>query len=39
MKTANIERYLNSVGKQVVKDAKIFLNKSKGATKLANTIK
>ena len=39
MTSKNVERYLDSIGKQIVKDAKIFLNKAKGGTKLANTIK
>lgn len=39
MKTENLERYLNSFGKQVVKDARRNLNKAKGNTSLASTIK
>jgi len=34
----SVENFLNSFGKQVVTDAKGFLQKAKGQTKLANTI-
>ena len=40
MKTENVERYLNSFGKQVVNRAKGNLQKSKGGgTKLESSIK
>ena len=39
MDTANIERYLNSFGKQVVKDSKELLEKSKGNTALGDSIR
>jgi|TARA_R110001583_G_scaffold25230_1_gene91488 hypothetical protein len=39
MDTKNIENYLNSFGKQVVKGAKANLQKEKGKTELAGTIK
>ena len=40
MDTKNVERYLNSFGKQVVNRAKANLGKAKGgSTKLAQTIK
>lgn len=39
MKTDNIERYLNSFGKQVVKESKDLLQKAKGSTSLGNSIR
>ena len=39
MNTANIERYLNSFGKQVVKDSKKLLREDKGNTSLGNSIR
>ena len=39
MKTDNIERYLNSFGKQVVAQAKTTLNYKKGDSKLEDSIK
>ena len=39
MDTANIERYLNSFGKQVVKDSRELLEKAKGNTALGNSIR
>ena len=39
MDTKNIERYLNSFGKQVVKDSKALLKKDKGATALGKSIR
>jgi hypothetical protein len=39
MKTENLERYLDSFGKQVIKDAKRNLKRAKGSTRLANTLK
>ena len=39
MNTANIERYLNSFGKQVVKDSRELLREDKGDTSLANSIR
>ena len=39
MNTANIERYLNSFGKQVVKDSRELLREDKGDTSLGNSIR
>ena len=39
MKTANLERYLNSFGKKVVKDSKELLQDTKGNTELGNSIR
>ena len=39
MNTANIERYLNSFGKQVVKDSTELLREDKGDTSLGNSIR
>ena len=39
MKTDNIERYLNSFGKNVVKGSKDILQADKGSTALANSIR
>ena len=39
MKTANIERYLNSFGKQVVKDSRELLKEAKGNTALGKSIR
>lgn len=39
MGTANLRRYLNSLGKQVVNRSKANLKKTKGETKLGNSIK
>ena len=39
MKTDNIERYLESFGKQVVKESKDLLQKAKGSTSLGNSIR
>ena len=39
MDTKNIERYLNSFGKQVVKDSRDILQKAKGSTSLGNSIR
>ena len=39
MKTDNIERYLESFGKQVVKDSKDLLKDAKGDTSLGNSIR
>jgi len=39
MDTANIERYLNSFGKQVVKDSRDILQKAKGSTSLGESIR
>jgi len=39
MKTENIERYLNSVGKKVVNQSKELLRKDKGDTSLGNSIR
>ena len=39
MKTENLERYLNSFAKQVVKESKAILQRQKGKTALASSIK
>ena len=39
MKTDNIERYLNSFGKQVVKESQELLQKQKGSTSLGDSIR
>ena len=39
MNTANIERYLESFGKQVVKDSRELLREDKGDTSLGNSIR
>ena len=39
MKTENLERYLNSFANQVVKESKAILQKQKGKTALASSIK
>ena len=39
MDTKNIENYLNSFGKQVVKDSRDLLQKAKGDTSLGNSIR
>ena len=39
MDTPNIERYLNSFGRNVVKDSKDILQAAKGSTALANSIR
>ena len=39
MDTKNIERYLNSFGKQVVKESKGILQQAKGSTSLGNSIR
>ena len=39
MNTANIERYLESFGKQVVKDSRSLLEKAKGDTSLGESIR
>ena len=39
MNTDNIERYLNSFGKQVVRDSKQLLKAAKGSTALGNSIR
>ena len=39
MDTTSIERYLESFGKQVVKESKELLQKAKGSTSLANSIR
>ena len=39
MKTKNIERYLESFGKQVVKDSRDLLQNAKGSTSLGNSIR
>ena len=39
MKTENLEKFLNKVGRKVVSKSKENLNRSKGSTKLASTIK
>jgi hypothetical protein len=39
METTNIERYLNSFGKQVVRDSKELLKEAKGNTALSNSIR
>ena len=39
MKTEALERYLNSFGRQVIKDAKAELNKAKGNTALGDSIR
>ena len=39
MKTENIERYLNSFGKQVVKESKAILKNQKGSTSVGNSIR
>ena len=39
MNTEHIERYLNSVGRQIVRDSRQMLNDAKGATALAKSIR
>ena len=39
MKQDNLEKFLNKVGRKVVSKSKENLNRSKGSTKLASTIK